>query len=99
MRTAPDRPSLRAAPFVTSAIRRDNRGYRGRDAGGGAIVRDTPLTSPSTLFGRVTAASLMRSEFARGTIILAMARRPTIRRQNRKPQKRTLRLFRARFPN
>jgi hypothetical protein len=42
----------------------------------------------------VTAASLMTSELAAGIIVLAMAKRPTTNRQNRK-----LRLFRARFPN
>jgi hypothetical protein len=38
----------------------------------------------------------MTSEFVGGTIILAMVKRPTTKRQKRKPQKR---LFRARFPN
>src|SRR5450432_2978694 len=55
--------------------------------------------SPSTLFGRVTAAALIRFEFARGIMILAMAKRPTTKQQSRKPQKRAPRLFRARFPN
>jgi hypothetical protein len=41
----------------------------------------------------------MKSDFAGGTIILAMAKPPTTKRQNRKPQTRALRLFRARFPN
>ena len=41
----------------------------------------------------------MRFEFARGTIVLTMAEPPTIKRKNSKPQKRALRLFRARFPN
>jgi hypothetical protein len=42
---------------------------------------------------------LMKCELAGGTIILAMAKRPTTKRQHRKPPKRAFRLFRARFPN
>jgi hypothetical protein len=41
----------------------------------------------------------MTFQLAGGTIVLAMAKRPTTKRKNRKPQKRAIRLFRARFPN
>jgi hypothetical protein len=43
--------------------------------------------------------SVMTSEYAGGTIILAMAKRPTTNRNNRKPHKSASRVFRARFPN
>jgi hypothetical protein len=42
---------------------------------------------------------VMTSEFAGGTIILAMAKLPTTTRHNRKPHKPARRVFRARFPN
>jgi hypothetical protein len=41
----------------------------------------------------------MTSEVAGGIIILAMVKRPTTTRQNRKPHKPARRVFRARFPN
>jgi hypothetical protein len=64
----------------------------GQDASGGALVGDA-LYLATSLFGMVMVASASEG----GITFLAMAKRPIIKQQRRKPS--PIRLFRARFPN
>jgi hypothetical protein len=61
------------------------------------LLRAISAEERSTLFGRVTIVPLMRFDFARGIIVLAMAKRPTAKAKKRKTRKPGRRVHLASF--